>query len=44
MDAITLPSGQKVDNKLFWVYNTFMNSKINRKRRTDRNMELKNEL
>ena len=27
----------KVDNKWIWVYNTLMNSKINRKRRTDRN-------
>ena len=26
-----------VDNKSHWVYNTYMNSKINRKRRTDRN-------
>lgn len=26
-----------VDNKSFWVYNTLMNSKITRKRRTDRN-------
>ena len=25
------------DNKSHWVYNTYMNSKINRKRRTDRN-------
>ena len=27
----------KFDNKSIWVYNTLMNSKINRKRRTDRN-------
>ncbi len=27
----------KVDNKWIWVYNTLMNSKIIRKRRTDRN-------
>jgi len=27
----------EVDNKSFWVYNTLMNSKIVRKRRTDRN-------
>ena len=26
-----------VDNKSHWVYNTYMNSKITRKRRTDRN-------
>ena len=26
-----------VDNKWFWLYNTYMNSKITRKRRTDRN-------
>jgi hypothetical protein len=26
-----------VDKKSFWAYNTYMNSKINRKRRTDRN-------
>tara|TARA_R110000868_G_scaffold256181_5_gene512900 strand:- start:134 stop:535 length:402 start_codon:yes stop_codon:yes gene_type:complete len=26
-----------VDNKSFWAYNTYMNSKITRKRRTDRN-------
>ena len=27
----------KVDNKSVWAYNTYMNSKITRKRRTDRN-------
>ena len=27
----------KFDNKSFWAYNTYMNSKIIRKRRTDRN-------
>ena len=33
----TKSSIPNLDNKSDWVYNTHMNSKINRKRRTDRN-------
>ena len=38
MNSDTLETKTKtVDNKWFWLYNTYMNSKITRKRRTDRN-------